>query len=133
MHTGRPTRDASSLCGLLFLLLVATGLLAMHGVQATAGPGDMTGVPMASVSMAHSSHAGRMNETPARRAPGHRHSGGQMCLGVLVLMALLVLATTSFRRVRWSLAVRCPAGPSRDHAGRPPPTPSIHRLCVLRE
>ncbi|MCO5995986.1 hypothetical protein [Actinoallomurus rhizosphaericola] len=77
--------------------------------------------------------AGRHRVSPPSHVPaGHRHPGGQMCLGLLVMAALLFLAAAfAGRRDIAGGAIR-PVGRGRDSLGRAPPRPSIFRLCVLR-
>jgi hypothetical protein len=118
------------------MAFLTAGLFAMHGLQPSASPLDMPGVPLvASVDM-HAADAGHAGGHPAQHhspeSPEHRHPGGQMCLGLLVIATLFLLSAVLIRRTARRSAVRHPAGPAHEHKGRPPPPPSIYRLSVLR-
>lgn len=132
---GRPVRPARwvSLGGLLLLALVTAGLFAMHGLQPAAGPMDTPGVPMAASVEVHTVDAGHAGGRPSQDHPrGHQHPGGQMCLALLVIATLFLLSAALIPRTAWRAAVRRPADPAYEHKGRPPPTPSIYQLSVLR-
>ncbi|MFC4055941.1 DUF6153 family protein [Actinomadura syzygii] len=112
----------------LFLLFC---VLAMHGFQASPNQMEMSGVPLTSMS------AGQHGVDQAPAAPddsGDHHPGGQVCLAMLTMLVLVaaavLLALRSRERVvpapRTSALVRTLRG------GRPPPTPSLHLLSVLR-
>jgi hypothetical protein len=115
--------------GLLLLMSVIAGLMLMHGVQASAGPTDIRGIPLVSAS----SDAHRTMGHPGGHGHGdHRHPGGQMCLALLVFGALLLITALLIRRRREPAIARRPATPGHRHPGRPPPAPSIFQLSVLR-
>jgi hypothetical protein len=134
--SSRPTRPArwASLGGLLFLALMAAGLFAMHGLQPSASPMDMPGVPLVASADMHAADTGHAGgHSSQHHSPGHEHPGGQMCLGLLVIAALFLLSAVLIRRAAWRSGLRRPAGPAHEHRGRPPrPPPSIYRLSVLR-
>jgi hypothetical protein len=132
------SRSRASLRGLLLLAFVVAGLFAMHGIQAATSPSDVPGLPVMAAGPAHvasTGEAGRCS-TPAcpahHRTPGHRHPGGQMCLALLVLAALFVLAVVVIHRTVARPGTCGLAGSAGGHPGRPPPTPSIFQLSVLR-
>jgi hypothetical protein len=143
MSSSPPTRSSprASLSGLLLLAFVVAGLFTMHGIQASTSPNDMPGISVMAgghTRAMHTSAAGRPTDhcptpdCPARHSPGHRHPGGQMCLALLVMAAMFVLAVVLIRRTARRLTMYGPAGPASEHRGRPPPTPSIFHLSVLR-
>ncbi|MBC6460167.1 hypothetical protein [Actinomadura sp. HBU206391] len=76
------------------LLLPAplTGLLAMHGLQASASPSDISGIPanlMNTMAAAdrHADHQPQTTENDQpQHPPAHKHPGGQVCLGLLILV-----------------------------------------------
>jgi hypothetical protein len=118
--------------GLLLLMSVIAGLMLMHGVQASAGPTDIRGIPLVSSSAdAHPSMTS-MGHSCGHGCDDHQHPGGQMCLALLVLGALFLVAALLIRCRRERTAARRPATPGHRHPGRPPPTPSIFQLSVLR-
>lgn len=130
-----PMRTArrASLGGLLLVAFLTAGLFAMHGLQPSASPMDMPGVPLVASADMHAADAGHAGGHPSQHhSPEHQHAGGQMCLALLVLAALFLLAAAPIRRMTWRSAVRRPAGPVHEHKGRPPPIPSIYQLSVLR-
>jgi hypothetical protein len=133
--SSRPARPArwASLGGLLLLALVTAGLFAMHGLQPSASPMDMPGVPLVASAEMHAADAGHSAGHPSQdHSRGHQHPGGQMCLALLAIATLFLLSAVLIPRTAWRAAVRRPAGPAHEHKGRPPPTPSIYRLSVLR-
>jgi hypothetical protein len=133
--------------------MLFAGLLAMHGLQAST-PLDMAGIPVAGTNAmgmhhsavthsagapqagtgstgaaqgGHSSHA----PAPPDPAPEHQHPGGQVCLGLLIIvfvLALLARRIVGHREQASSLVRRAPRLLVR--CGRPPP--SIYQLAVLR-
>ena len=140
--------------------LMVAGLFAMHGLQATDGPMATHGVPLMSAhgghaQMAPAAEAGPRpahektgaalaqamagspekagSGRPSPDSPASHHPGGRMCLGLLIVASLLILLTVLIRRSRL-VSSRCrrrdPA--LHEYAGRPPPTPSIFTLSVLR-
>ncbi|MCO5968469.1 DUF6153 family protein [Actinoallomurus soli] len=138
----RAGAPAPSPGGLLLLALTLLGLFAMHGLQATTGPTDthasaivaMSGMADTDAGMHHAdAGAGRHRVSPPSHVPaGHRHPGGQMCLGLLVMATLLLLAAAFAGRRDVADGTIRPIGRGRDSLGRAPPRPSIFRLCVLR-
>jgi hypothetical protein len=115
------------------MAFLTAGLFAMHGLQPSASPLDMPGVPLVASADMHAADAGHPGGHPSQdHSPGHRHPGGQMCLALLVIATLFLLSAVLIRRTAWRFAVRRPAGPAHEHKGRPPPPPSIYRLSVLR-
>jgi hypothetical protein len=130
----RPSRNAPwSVSGALLLMLVIAGLLLMHGVQSSAGPTDIRGVPLVSSSQMHQPATGEgRSGGHSCDCNDHQHPGGQMCLALLVLGALFLLATLLIRCRRERTTTRRPAGRGHAHPGRPPPAPSIFQLSVLR-
>jgi len=141
MNSGPSTRSSprASLSGLLLLAFVVAGLFTMHGIQASTSPSDMPGVPVMAAGHMHAAHtsaAGRpTHHCPTSDCPphpGHRHPGGQMCLALLVMAVMFVLTIAAARRTPQRPAVYDPADPALDHRGRPPPTPSVFNLSVLR-
>ncbi|WP_460334135.1 DUF6153 family protein [Actinoallomurus acanthiterrae] len=124
--------------------LVVAGLFAMHGLQSSDGPMDSHGLPLMSMAsgpddpMASHQAAGPVHEkagvgprSPASPTP--HHPGGRTCLGLLLVASLLILLTVLIGR---SALRRAPgrrrARLRRRHGGRPPPTPSVFQLSVLR-
>lgn len=131
----RPTRPArwASLGGLLLIAFLTAGLLAMHGLQPSASPTDMPGVPLVTSAHMHAPTNGRTGGHPSdHHSPGHQHPGGQVCLALLAIAILFLLSAVLIRRAAWHSGLRRPAGPAHEHAGRSPPPPSIYRLSVLR-
>jgi hypothetical protein len=121
-----------ALPGLLLLLSVIAGLMLMHGVQASAAPTDIRGIPLVSSSSdAHQSMAHK-GHSCGHGCDDNQHPGGQMCLALLVLGALFLVASLLIRRQRKRTTTRRPATPRHMHPGRPPPIPSIFQLSVLR-
>jgi hypothetical protein len=126
------------LAWLLFFLALLTGLLAMHGLQASAGPTDTSGIPadLTGGVVAMDGHSGHEPDStrsdPSHPAPSHKHHGGQVCLGLLVLASLLgLLSPVRWRRCRLRSVATGPSLPSSpDRGGRPPP--SLFALSVLR-
>jgi hypothetical protein len=126
------------LAWLLFFLALLTGLLAMHGLQASAGPTDTSGIlthltgGIAAVDGHRGHEPDSTRSDPSHPAPPHKHHGGQVCLGLLVLASLLGLLTVvrwrrcRLRSVRIGPSLPSPPGPG----GRPPP--SLFALSVLR-
>jgi hypothetical protein len=115
------------------------GLFTMHGIQASSSPNDMPGLPVMAAGHVHATHTGAADprcpspDRPAHPTPGHRHPGGQMCMALLVMVAMFVLAVTFVRRTAGRSTMYGPAGPACEQRGRPPPTPSIFHLSVLRQ
>jgi hypothetical protein len=122
--------------GLLLLALTMFGLFAMHGLQATASPVDIhpAAIAVAMPGMSHTSAETRHHMTmpPGHHSPGHKHPGGQVCLALLVMAALLALSATLIGRSRRPVAASGPTRRVRDHQGRAPPPPSVFQLSVLR-
>jgi uncharacterized protein DUF6153 len=123
------SRRAPGVAGVLLLLSVFAGLLLMHGVQSSAGPTDIRGIPLMSSAPMHSSgeHAGH-----SCHCDGHQHPGGQMCLALLVLGSLLLFGALLVRSPYSSATHVRPVVHGHGHPGRPPPVPSIFQLSVLR-
>lgn len=118
---------------MLLLLSAITGLLFMHGVQSSANPTDVRGVPLmtAMTTHEHGAHAAR-HSCESDECDGHRHPAGQMCLALLVLGFLLLVTALL---VRAGLGRTTPPGSGvrgPEHRCRPPPRPSIFQLSVLR-
>ncbi|GAA2108584.1 DUF6153 family protein [Actinomadura alba] len=121
------------------LIALLTGLLAMHGLQASASPNDSSGIPANLVTsmVAADRHADHPSQhatenDPSQHAPAHKHPGGQVCLGLLILFLLVVLPPGG--RHRWprrSVTVRSILASRQRDGGRPPP-PSLSQLSVLR-
>jgi Family of unknown function (DUF6153) len=114
---------------MLLLMSVIAGLLLMHGVQATASPTDIRGVPLVASSDMHGATT-RPGGHPCH-CDDHQHPGGQMCLALLVLGALF-LFTALFAGRPERTKPHLPAERGHGHPGRPPPAPSIFQLSVLR-
>jgi hypothetical protein len=135
VNSRRPSRTASwASPGVLLLMFVIAGLLLMHGVQASASPTDIRGLPMVSASGMHgtSTHEGHVGGQPCDHCSGHQHPGGQMCLALLVIGALFLFTVMLIgRRLGRSAAHPRDEGACR-HRGRAPPRPSIFQLAVLR-
>ncbi|MCO6006142.1 DUF6153 family protein [Actinoallomurus purpureus] len=132
----RPHALAVSPGHLLLLALTMLGLFAMHGLQATASPVEMRPATVAVVmpGMGHTSaETGHdMSVPPSHDAPGHKHPGGQICLALLVVAALLILYAVFVGRSRRPVATVSPAGLGSGSRGRAPPGPSVFQLSVLR-
>jgi hypothetical protein len=135
MNSRRSSRTAPwASPGVLLLMFVIAGLLLMHGVQASASPTDIRGLPLVSASDMHTTgnHEGHVGGQPCDDCSGHQHPGGQMCLALLVIGALVVFtAMLIHRRLGRSMARR-PGEAAYRHHGRAPPKPSIFQLAVLR-
>lgn len=133
MKSRRPSRTAPwASPGVLFLMFVIAGLLLMHGVQASASPTDIRGVPMVSAAGMHGAHEGHMGGQPCDHCSGHQHPGGQMCLALLVIGALFLFTVMLIHRRPGRSASRRPGEGAYRHRGRAPPRPSIFQLAVLR-
>jgi hypothetical protein len=141
MSSGPSTRCAPrvSLSGLLLLAFVVAGLFTMHGIQASSSPNDMPGLPVMAAGHVQATHTGAAYphcpppDRPAHHIPGHRHPGGQMCMALLVMVAMFVLTVTFVGRTAGRSTMCGPAGPACEQRGRPPPRPSIFHLSVLRQ
>ena len=118
---------------MLFMLSVIAGLLFMHGVQSSTSPTDIRGVPLMSATTMQMSteHAGHAVGHSCQ-CDGHQHPGGQMCLALLTLGALLLFSALLIRPGLGHTTPPSPATSEPEHSGRPPPTPSIFQLSVLR-
>lgn len=118
---------------MLLLLSVIAGLLLMHGVQSSASPTDIRGVPLMSSMTTHmpAGHGGHAVGHSCQ-CDGHQHPGGQMCLALLALGSLLLFGALLVRSVRGRTTLPGPGTPGYGRSGRPPPAPSILRLSVLR-
>jgi Family of unknown function (DUF6153) len=118
---------------MLLLLFVTAGLLLMHGVQSSASPTDIRGVPLMSSAPIHMSaeHGGHAVGHSCQ-CDGHQHPGGQMCLALLALGSLLLFGALLIQSVLGRTSPPSPRTPRDGHFGRPPPTPSIFQLSVLR-
>lgn len=115
----RPTR--------WLLLLVAAGVLAMHGLT---GGAHMT---MPSGSAGHSSAmAAAVEQTLLAPAPTQSgHSATDICLAVLSALLLLLVAVETYRRrVQDPLLAR--VRPERARTGRGPPRRRLLELCISR-
>ncbi|WP_433173711.1 DUF6153 family protein [Actinoallomurus sp. CA-150999] len=137
MGEQRGSREAARSPGrLLLMALTMLGLFAMHGLQATASPAEThpTAVAVAMPGMNHTSAetGHHMTVPPAHHPSGHQHPGGQVCLALLVMAALLLLAAAFVGRSRRPAATVGSAGRGYGHQGRAPPRPSIFQLSVLR-
>lgn len=118
---------------MLFLLSVIAGLLLMHGVQSSASPTDIRGVPlMSSPTMHMSAEHGRHAVGHSCQCDGHQHPGGQMCLALLALGTLLLFSALLIRSRPCRTTPLSPVSPGHGHPGRPPPARSIFQLSVLR-
>ncbi|GAA2133664.1 DUF6153 family protein [Actinomadura napierensis] len=113
----------------LRLLLLLSGLMAMHGLQAAPGPMEMSAAPLASVADATHHHV-VVGDPPSDHHPDH--PSGQMCLGMLLLSLLGALLFGLFRLMRVDVTVRRAVRTPARRGGRSPPGPSLHRLSVLR-
>ncbi|NYE10648.1 DUF6153 family protein [Actinomadura citrea] len=132
-------RDVLRLASGLFVLL---GLLAMHGFQATSSPVEMSGVPLPSMAAGHAAPvtgAVTGHRPPQDDRSGDHHSdrhsdhpGGQVCLAMLTLLALVTVLLTLCLRRTPPVAVSRLTRIRILLVGRPPPRPSLHRLSVLR-
>jgi hypothetical protein len=126
------------LAWLLFFLALLAGLLAMHGLQASPSPVDLSGIPRigsdgAAAMDGHSDHESKATKgDPSHPAPPHKHHGGQVCLGLLMMASLLGLLTpVRWRRCSPRSVATGPSLPSQPgRGGRPPP--SLFALSVLR-
>ncbi|MBO2456012.1 DUF6153 family protein [Actinomadura violacea] len=118
----------------LCLLLLFSGLMAMHGLQASPGPMEMAAAPLASVADAPPTgvvhHHVVVGDPPGDHHPDH--PSGQMCLGMLLVSLLVALLFGLFRVMRVAVATRRPVRTPVSRGGRSPPGPSLHRLSVLR-
>jgi hypothetical protein len=133
MNSRRPSRAAPwASPGVLLLMFVIAGLLLMHGVQSSTGPTDIRGVPLVSAADTHAAHQGHMGGHPCDDCSGHRHPGGQMCLALLVIGALILFTAMLVHRRPERSAARRPGEGAYRHRGRAPPRPSIFQLAVLR-
>lgn len=119
---------------MLLMLFVIAGLLLMHGVQSSASPTDIRGVPLMSATTMHMSaeHGGHAVGHSCQ-CDGHQHPGGQMCLALLALSSLLLFSALLIRSLDGDTTPPSPAAPGPEHSGRPPPAPSIFQLSVLRQ
>jgi Family of unknown function (DUF6153) len=120
--------------GVLLLMFLIAGLLLMHGVQATASPTDIRGLPMVSATDMHGTgaHEGHVGGQPCDHCSGHQHPGGQMCLALLAIGALFLFTVMLLHRRVGRSAARRPDEAAYQHRGRAPPRPSIFQLAVLR-
>jgi hypothetical protein len=127
------SRRAPGAAGMLLLLSAIAGLLLMHGVQSSASPTDIRGVPLMPAAMTHmpAEHGGHAVGHSCQ-CDGHQHPGGQMCLALLALGSLLLFSALLIRSMYGLTTPPSPAIPVAEHSGRPPPTPSIFQLSVLR-
>ncbi|MGI5229625.1 DUF6153 family protein [Actinoallomurus sp. CA-142502] len=128
------SRRAPGVAGMLLLLFVTAGLLLMHGVQSSASPTDIRGVPLMPATTT-SMPAGHGEHAVGHSCPcdGHHHPGGQMCLALLVLGSLLLFGALLVRSVPGRTTPPPGAAvPGHGHSGRSPPPPSIFQLSVLR-
>jgi Family of unknown function (DUF6153) len=118
---------------MLLMLSVVAGLLLMHGVQSSASPTDIRGVPLMSSMTTHmaTEHGGHALGHSCQ-CDDHRHPGGQMCLALLALGSLLLFSALLIRSVLGRTTPPSPVTPGPEHSGRPPPAPSIFQLSVLR-
>ncbi|MES9541488.1 DUF6153 family protein [Actinomadura sp. NPDC000600] len=121
--------------GLLMLLCV----LAMHGFQASPSPSETAGVPMMAMSSGHeaapTSSKPLHHPSSGEDQPGDHHQdhpGGQVCLAILTMLSFLAAIVALFVREPMIVARRILARVRILLVGRPPPRPSLHRLCVLR-
>jgi hypothetical protein len=121
---------------MLLLLSVVAGLLLMHGVQSSASPTDIRGVPLMSSMSSMSTHTpvehGGHAIGHSCQCDGHQHPGGQMCLALLALGSLLLLGALFIRSLSGLTTPLRPVTRGHGHSGRPPPAPSIFQLSVLR-
>nr|WP_241755352.1 DUF6153 family protein [Actinomadura sp. RB99] len=121
-----------------FGLLLLFGVLAMHGVQASPSPSDMSGVPLTSVGAVHDAvpaHSMALHDAPGKDMPGDHHQehpGGQVCLAILAILFLLCFVAVLLGRDSLAVVSRALARVRALLVGRPPPRPSLHRLSVLR-
>jgi hypothetical protein len=128
----RLSRHAPGAAGMLLLVSVIAGLLLMHGVQSSASPTDIRGVPLMSSADMHETarHAGHVGHSC--QCDGHQHPGGQMCLALLALGSLLLFTALVIHLPIGRTTALRPATRGHGHPGRPPPAPSIFQLSVLR-
>jgi Family of unknown function (DUF6153) len=123
---------------LSFGLLLLFGVLAMHGMQVSRDPSEMTGLPLASAVAVHDaapSQSMALHHAPGTDQPSDHHQdhpGGQVCLAILVMLFLIGLVIARFRRAALAAVARALAGTHVPPVGRPPSRPSLHRLSVLR-
>ncbi|MFB4300255.1 DUF6153 family protein [Actinomadura sp. NTSP31] len=110
-------------------MLLFSGLMAMHGLQAAPGPMEMSAAPLASVADTMHHHV-VVGDPPGDHHPDH--PSGQMCLGMLLLSLLGALLFGLFRLLRVDVAARRAVRTPAPRGGRSPPGPSLHRLSVLR-
>lgn len=120
------------MAGVLLLAAVIAGLLLMHGVQSSASPTDVRGVPLVPAATHMAAEHGGNAVGHSCHCDGHRHPGGQMCLALLALGSLLLFGALAIgpRPGRTTPVSRGMSGP--EHSGRPPPALSIFQLSVLR-
>ncbi|MEU6744699.1 DUF6153 family protein [Spirillospora sp. NPDC046719] len=119
LHRGTP----------LCLLLLFSGLMAMHGLQASPGPMEMAAAPLASAGATEHHHV-VVGDPPGDHHPDH--PSGQMCLGMLLVSLLFALLFGLLRVTRAAVAARPVVRTPGPRGGRSPPAPSLHRLSVLR-
>jgi hypothetical protein len=111
------------------LLLLFSGLMAMHGLQASPGPMEMPATPLAGITETAHHHV-VIGDPPGDHHPDH--PSGQMCLGMLLISLLAALLFGLFRLMRTPVAVRRSVRTLVSRSGRSPPGPSLHQLTVLR-
>jgi hypothetical protein len=118
---------------MLLMLSLAAGLFFMHGVQSSASPADLHGVPLVSSAAMHVSYGhGGHPAGHSRQGDDHHHPGGQMCLALLTLVSLLLFGALLVRPALGRTTAPTPVAPWHRRSGRPPPSPSIFQLSVLR-
>ncbi|NDU72387.1 hypothetical protein GWI34_07075 [Actinomadura sp. DSM 109109] len=119
-----------------FGLLVLLGVMAMHGFQASPSPSETAGVAVMAMTDGHeaapSTSKPLHHPSSGEDQPGDHHPGGQVCLAILTMLSFLAAIVALFARGPMTVAGRIPARVRGLFAGRPPPRPSLHRLCVLR-
>ncbi|MBA9002805.1 hypothetical protein [Thermomonospora cellulosilytica] len=120
-------------------MLLLCCALSMHGLQVSANPLDLSGLPISAMSAGHGSPAfeeaglSRPSDPDRPGAPHSDHPGGEVCLGLLAMVGFAVVLWFLFRRYR-SLSL---PGKGKDWAspvaqGRSPPARTVYELAVLR-
>ncbi|WP_442875630.1 DUF6153 family protein [Actinoallomurus sp. NBC_01490] len=118
---------------MLLLLFVTAGLLLMHGVQSSASPTDIRGVPLVpATAMPMPAQHGGHAVGHSCDCDGHHHPGGQMCLALLALGSLVLLSALLVRSSLSQTTRPGPVTPGHGRSGRSPPAPSVFQLSVLR-
>ncbi|GGK74478.1 hypothetical protein Sme01_33980 [Sphaerisporangium melleum] len=118
----------------ILLCALVAGLFAMHGLQPTPGPAEMPVVwTMRVVQDGMPSYAPGASDAHDRQMPAHDgHGGGEVCLGLLLMVALTFLVARALGtsrglepRVLGRLVPRATSAPLARG-------PTLTQLCVLR-